>query len=162
MKKRVLGSKVNPIGNLQDTLGMTPLHILACSTVQNIELYKVLVEKYPETLVTKDSWLDIPLLYAVWGDTPDDIVQFLVKSYQSIHPKYELNWTDMVVTLGRADAPKKVIQNLFRIQRESFPHQSVEWATILSFIIRPGRSISTRTSRVLIQCSVSVALMQLV
>ena len=40
MKKRVLGSNLNPTGNLQDCLGMTPLHILACSTVQNIELYK--------------------------------------------------------------------------------------------------------------------------
>ena len=44
-------------GNLtgkQDCLGMTPLHILACSTVQNIEVYIVLVTKYPEALVTED------------------------------------------------------------------------------------------------------------
>jgi len=156
LRKRVLGSKLNPTGNLRDFLGMTPLHIMACSTVHNIELYRVLIEKYPDTLITEDRWKAVPLLYAMWGNVPDDIIQFLVESYQSIHPDFELNWTDMVVSLGRADAPKKVIQNLFRIQRESFPHQSVEWATILSFIIRPGRSISTRTSRVLIQCSVSV------
>ena len=36
VKKRVLGSKINPTGNLRDGLGMTPLHIMACSSVQNI------------------------------------------------------------------------------------------------------------------------------
>ena len=49
-------SKLDPTGNQQDCLGMTPLHILACSTIQNIEIYKVLVSKYPETLVTEDRW----------------------------------------------------------------------------------------------------------
>lgn len=42
-QKRSLRSKLDPIGSRQDCLGMTPLHILACSTVQNIELYQVLM-----------------------------------------------------------------------------------------------------------------------
>jgi len=92
MKKRVLGSNLNPSGNLQDGLGMTPLHILACSTVQNLELYKVLVTKYPENLITEDRWGAVPLLYILWGDAPDEIVQFLVESYKSIHPNYELDY----------------------------------------------------------------------
>ena len=53
-------------GKQQDCLGMTPLHILACSTKHHLELYKLMVEKYPETLITKDKWGDIPLLYALW------------------------------------------------------------------------------------------------
>ena len=48
-QRRVLRSKLDPTGKQQDCLGMTPLHILTCSTVQNLELYKVLVDKYPET-----------------------------------------------------------------------------------------------------------------
>ena len=43
-------------GNQQDCLGMTPLHIMACSTSQNLELYRVWIEKYPKTLVTEDAW----------------------------------------------------------------------------------------------------------
>jgi hypothetical protein len=71
---RSLRSKSDPIGNQQDCLGMTPLHVLACSTVQNLELYKVLVAKYPGNLITEDRWGALPLLYAVWGEAPDEVV----------------------------------------------------------------------------------------
>ena len=40
-------------GNQQDCLGMTPLHILACSTKQDIGLYRLLIEKYPDNLITE-------------------------------------------------------------------------------------------------------------
>jgi len=93
-------SKVNPSGSQQDCLGMTPLHIMACSTVQNIELYRVLVNKYPETLVTEDRWGALPLFYAVWGETPDEIIQILAESYLTIYPDYVLKWTSMMQTLG--------------------------------------------------------------
>ena len=53
--------KLNLTGKEQDCLGMTPLHILACSTKPSIEMYRLLIEKYPETLIMKDKWDDIPL-----------------------------------------------------------------------------------------------------
>ena len=69
--RRSLRMMLDTSGNEQDCLGMTPLHILACSSVQNLELYRVLIEKYPENLITKDEWgASLPLLYAVWGDAP--------------------------------------------------------------------------------------------
>jgi len=55
-------------GLRQDCLGMTPLHILACSTVQCLEVYQLIVEKYPENLIVEDAWGTLPLLYAIWGD----------------------------------------------------------------------------------------------
>ena len=58
--------QLNTTGKQQDCLGMTPLHILACSTQQHVEMYRLLIEKYPETLIMKDKWGDIPLLYAIW------------------------------------------------------------------------------------------------
>jgi hypothetical protein len=52
----VLGSnKLNPTGNQQDCLGMTPLHILARSSVHDLELYRVIIETYPTNLITEDS-----------------------------------------------------------------------------------------------------------
>ena len=130
MKKRVLGSKFNPTGNLQDCLGMTPLHIMACSTIQNIELYKVLVTKYPENLVAEDRWGAVPLLYAIWGSAPDEIVQFLVESYQSIHLNYEFDWTDMVQTIYR-HAHLDITQNLLDVKKEFFPDQRIGWEAII-------------------------------
>ena len=57
-----LRSKLDPTGNQQDCLGMTPLHILACSSVHDLELYHLIVEKYPTNLITVDRWGALPLL----------------------------------------------------------------------------------------------------
>ena len=95
--------ELDPSGLQQDCLGMTPLHILACSTVHSLELYQLMVEKYPENLIVEDAWGALPLLYAVWGDAPSEIVQFLVNSYQSHYPNHEFDWNDMVITLGRLE-----------------------------------------------------------
>lgn len=57
----------NPTGLQQDCLGMTPLHILTCSTVHSLELYQLMIDEYPENLIIKDEWGALPLLYAVGG-----------------------------------------------------------------------------------------------
>ena len=135
-------SKPDPTGNLQDRLGMTPLHIMACSTVPNLELYKVLVTKYPENLITEDRWGALPLLYAVLINTPtressSEIVQFLVESYKSLFPNHRFNWNEMVLSLARFDtlvvwyACHDVIRYFCGIQQESFPDQHFDWDVVL-------------------------------
>ena len=121
-------SKLNPTGNQQDCLGMTPLHVLASSTVQNIESYQVLIEKYPENLIVKDEWGTVPLFYAVWGNASSEIVQLLVEKYLSIYPDNELdNWTKMITTLGVRSAPESSIQSLLDLQKVSFIAQKIDW-----------------------------------
>ena len=66
-QRRTLRSKLDPTGNQQDCLGMTPLHILTCSSVHDLELYRLIVEKYPTNLITEDRWGALPLLYAFGG-----------------------------------------------------------------------------------------------
>ena len=159
-QRRSLRRKVNPTGTEQDCLGMTPLHILACSTVQNTELYRVLIDKYPENLITEDGWGAVPLLYAIWGNAPNEIIQFLVESDQSLYPDYELNWSSMVETLGKANATTKVIQNLLDVQQEFFPEQFVDWSSVLAVCSESNRGwnqpeCSEETFRFLVKCSVS-------
>ena len=55
-QRRTLRSKLDPTGNQQDCLGMTPLHILVCSSVHDLELYRLIVAKYPTNLITEDRW----------------------------------------------------------------------------------------------------------
>lgn len=71
-------------GRERDCLGMTPLHILACSTKQDKILYQMVIDKYPENLVTKDRWGALPMLYVVWGNAPSDIIQLLSESYHKV------------------------------------------------------------------------------
>ena len=140
-------SKLDLSGKQQDCLGMTPLHILACSTSQSIDLYKVLIDKYPETLVTEDRWGAIPLLYAIWGSAPDEIIQFLIDSYKSIYPDYELNWTSMLKTLGtvvaldidtESNCLEDIIQNFLNLQEESFPKHDIAREEVLDDLVEKG------------------------
>jgi len=158
-QRRSLRSKLNTTGSQQDCLGMTPLHILACSTVQNIELYKVLVTKYPETLVTEDRWGAVPLLYAIWGNAPDEIIQYLVETYKSIHPNHMFNWTEMVKTLGKANVPLEEMQSILDLKQESFPEQSIDWKQVIDELTkRDGFYYAFKVSEKVFRCVVKYSM----
>ena len=156
-QSRSLRSKLNPTGREQDCLGMTPLHILACSTVQNISLYQMLIDRYPENLITEDQWGAVPILYVVWGNEPNEIIHFLVERLSSLYPNYQLNFTTMVETLGKASAPSEVIQNLLDLQQESFPEQGLDWNLVLATLSTPRIKphCSEATFRFLVKCSIA-------
>jgi hypothetical protein len=137
-QRRTLRSKLDLTGNNQDCLGMTPLHILTCSSVHYIELYRVIVEKYPTNLITEDRWGALPLLYAFWGAAPTEIIQFLLESYQSLYPCFEFNWTMMVETMGRCDTPKESIENLLCVKQIHFHDQSIDWEYLLNEFAKPS------------------------
>jgi hypothetical protein len=153
--------ELDPTGIEQDCLGMTPLHILACSTIHQLKIYQYMVEKYPESLIVRDAWGATPLLYVVWGDSPSEIIQFLINSYQSLYLHHEFDWNDMMVTLGRASASKGVIQNLLDIQQTSCPGYNFNWDQVLGELaeLEYGPWYNTRTSPktycFLTRCSIS-------
>jgi hypothetical protein len=70
-------------------------------SVHDIELYRVIVERYPANLITEDRWGALPLLYAFWGAAPSEIIMFLVESYKSLYLGHVFDWTNMVDTMGR-------------------------------------------------------------
>ena len=133
-----LCSKLDRTGDQQDCLGMTPLHILACSSVHDIEVYRLIVEKYPANLITEDRWGALPLLYAFWGAAPAEIIQFLLASYQSLYPDHVFNWTMMVKTMGRCDTPKGSIENLLQVKQMHFPDQPIDWEYLLEMFASPS------------------------
>ena len=129
--------ELDPTGVQQDCLGMTPLHILACSTVQRCELYQLMVGMYSGNLIVEDSWRATPLLYAIWGDAPSEIVQFLVDSYQSLFPNHQFDWNAMLLTLGRSSVSNVVMQNLLNIQHALSPGYNIDWDRILGELAVP-------------------------
>ena len=152
-------SMLDPTGNQQDCLGMTPLHILTCSFVHDIEVYRVIIEKYPTNLITEDRWGALPLLYAFWGAAPAEIIQFLLDSYQSLYPDHAFNWTMMVETMGRTDTPKESIENLLRVKQMHFPEQQMDWEYLLDQFASSSRfsfqSDFIESMRYLVNCGVS-------
>jgi hypothetical protein len=158
-QRRTLRSKLDPTGNQQDCLGMTPLHILACSSVHNLEVYRLIVEKYPANLITKDRWGAVPLLYAFWGAAPAEIIQFLLESYHLYYPGYVFNWTMMVETMGRCDTPKENIENLLCVKQMHFPEQPIDWEYLLDKFAQPSnvsfRSTFIERMQFLFMCGMS-------
>jgi hypothetical protein len=134
-QRQTLRSKLDPTGNQQDCLGMTPLHILACSSVHDLELYRVIVDNYPTNLITEDEWGALPLLYAFWGAAPVEIIEFLLNSYHSLYPNYVFNWTMMVETMGRCHTPKENIESLLCAKQTHFPEQPLDWESVLTSLL---------------------------
>ena len=130
------GNELDPTGNQQDCLGMTPLHIVACSSVHNLEVYRLIIEKYPANLITEDRWGAVPLLYAFWGAAPVDVIEFLLDSYQSFYPDYSFNWTMMVQVMGRSHTPKENIENILCAKQMHFPEQPLDWEYLLTEFAR--------------------------
>jgi hypothetical protein len=124
--------KLDLTGNLQDCIGMTPLHILTCSAVHNLELYRLIVETYPANLITEDRWGATPLLYAFWGGAPAEIIEFLLDRYQSLYPNHVFNWAMMVETMGQCHTPKENIECLLCAKQMHFPEQPIDWEYLLT------------------------------
>jgi hypothetical protein len=133
LRSKLDPSKLDPTGNQQDCIGMTPLHIMTCSSVHDLELYRVIVEKYPANLITEDRWGALPLLYAFLGAAPAEIIQFLLDRYQSLYPGHVFNWMMMILTIGRTDAP-----NLLQVKQIHFPDQSIDWEYLLDEFSSPS------------------------
>jgi hypothetical protein len=137
-QRQSLRKKLDPTGSQQDCLGMTPLHILTCSSIHDIELYRVIVDNYPANLITEDGWGALPLLYAFWGAAPAEIIQFLFESYQSLYPDHVFDWTMMVETMGRCDTTKGSIKNLLCVKQMHFPEQTIDWVYLLDNFALPS------------------------
>jgi hypothetical protein len=144
-QRRTLQSKLDPTGNQQDCLGMTPLHILTCSSVHDVEVYRVIIDNYPTNLITEDRWGATPLLYAFWGAAPNEIIQFLLKSYQLLYPDHVFNWTMMVKTMGRCDTPKENIENLLSVKQMHYPEQPIDWVYLLDEFANSNCVSSTKS-----------------
>ena len=112
----------------------------------------------------KDKWGDIPLLYSLWCNAPDDIVSFLVESYKSIYPEYVFDWPDMAVKLCWGCVPSGIIRRLVSTQKKSFPSQKYDMKELVMHVLEidsnspfSGRPCETpnNTFRYLLQVSFS-------
>ncbi|EED92674.1 predicted protein [Thalassiosira pseudonana CCMP1335] len=123
----------------QDTLGMTPLHILACSKRQSLDLYRLVVEHFPDDLICKDKWGKIPIFYALWSIAPDEIVQFLIESIKAAHPQYELDWKGLLKDFVVNGASMEVVERVVSVQQAYFPEAKMDWVNGLDEILQQQR-----------------------
>jgi hypothetical protein len=136
-KKNRRSTKSSVVGKRQDLFGMTPLHILACSTKHHLEIYQLLVEKYPENLTVHDMWGEIPLMYAFRCNAPTEIIEFFAESCKRHHPDYVFDWGDMIENLI-AHVPLSRLQVLIDTHDQYFPDQEFN---MVRLVIRLARGM---------------------
>ncbi len=139
--------KLSDFGKRQDFQGMTPLHILAFSTKHRLEMYQLLVENYPGTLISTDKIGCIPLTYSFCCNAPIEIIEFLLKNYKSKHPTFYINWESIVETLIRLRTPLHRMRILLETHGRCFPHQDIDLKSVLK---RAARGVDLGASSVLV------------
>ena len=136
---------------LQDCLGMTPLHILVLSTRHDIDIYRLIIEHLSNSLVTEDRWGCLPILYAIWLDIPQEILQYLIDSQKSYFPDFVLNWDESIAKLCRTGVSVDVFQRLVGTQQSYFPEYEIDWQkaakelTVSCIVVSEGQSDSLLT-----------------
>jgi hypothetical protein len=121
-------------GLQQDCLGMTPLHILACSyNRQGVEIYKCIIEKCPNALVTEDRWGDFPLTYALYAQASMEVIHFLFKTHRQMWGNLPFDFGNMIQELvENFGTSAEYVRNVIRAQRVHFPALVVDWLGIVN------------------------------
>ena len=68
----------------KDCIGMTPLHIIACSTNHDVRLFQKLISRCREALMDRDIFGRTALDYALLSDAPEEVFYLLFEPFVQI------------------------------------------------------------------------------
>jgi hypothetical protein len=125
--RRTNGAKV-------DCLGMTPLHVLACSGTHDLRLYRCLIDKFPRAMITKDRWGEPPLVYVLLSEPPMEIIHYFFEMHRLKWGKLPIDFGEMIKTLAMCKS-KGYLNYTIKAQRTYFPNLKVEWPGILADVL---------------------------
>ena len=132
-----------------DCLGMTPLHILACSAMHDMRLCKCIVEDNPNVLLTRDIWGETPLAYMFLSEAPKEIFLYVLDSYGRMCDAMPFDFGEMLIALARCNSAAYV-RHMIRLQRSYLPKLDVDWQNVLDEVasIERGTDELCRCDRV--------------
>jgi hypothetical protein len=118
-----------------DCLGMTPLHVLACSAVHDLGLYQFVVGKYLDAMTAKDKWGEAPVVYVLISGAPANVVNYFLETHKR-------NWGEM--PFGISEMVKKLaicrsgeyVRCMIRTLKPYFSDVEIDWGLIIDESIR--------------------------
>jgi hypothetical protein len=146
-----------------DCLGMTPLHVLACSGIHDLSLYRRIYEICPNAFVARDKWGDLPLAYIIWSEAPMEVLHFFLEMHRRNARTIPNDFSAVIKRLA-VFASGEHLRRVIQAQRTYFPELVVDWQSIGAGILldfqeqnnQDGFSVVHRqTVRVLLEASVS-------
>ena len=127
---------------LEDCLGMTPLHILACSKKQDMRVWKFLSSspRFPEMLATEDMWGCLPIFYAFANEAPLEIILFLLQNYRLFSPGDQFYvGKQLVKELSVCGVSLDSIKFILKLP-ELAHVQSTDWEQVILDMAKLGRA----------------------
>ncbi|KAL7438109.1 hypothetical protein ACHAXH_006407 [Discostella pseudostelligera] len=113
-----------------DFLGMTPLHVLACSGTHDIRLYQFIVDSYTGALIATDEWSDVPLTYIMLSDAPMEILHFFLEMHKREWGKMPFDFATLITRMVNCKSGERIRQ-VIQAQRKVFPEVKVNWQVIV-------------------------------
>jgi len=113
-----------------DFLGMTPLHVLACSGTHDILLYQRIIDSYPGALIATDEWSDVPLTYIMLSDAPMEILHFFLEMHKREWGKMPFDFATLITRMVNCKSGERIRQ-VIQAQRKVFPEVEVNWQVIV-------------------------------
>ena len=119
--------------NVVDCLGMTPLHVLACSGTHDLRLYRCLIESYPDALITKDKWGETPLAYVLLSESSMNIVHYFFEVHRRTWGTIPIDFGEIIKILssGMRRSSAEYVKYTIRAQRTYFPDLKIDWNHII-------------------------------
>jgi hypothetical protein len=143
----------------QDCLGMTPLHILLCSGRDcDVRVIKFIVEKCPHTLLTKDRWGEVPLVYALLGNSSLEVINFILEMHSKRWQSLPFDFGELLIRMlnRRRRFGTQFMRDIIRLQGIHFADHFVDWPQIFDKCINGLCRLATiDTFRVLVEASIS-------
>jgi hypothetical protein len=128
LKEMVLYPTTN--GDKVYCLGMTPLHVLACSGTNDLRLYRCLVDHYPDTMLTEDKWGETPLFYMLLFEPTMDIIHYFFEMHRRKWGTIPIDFGAIIKMLAKYKSIDYV-RYIIKAQRTYFPGLKIDWKSII-------------------------------
>ena len=114
-----------------DCLGMTALHVLACSGTHDLRLYRRIVDGYPDALTVQDYWGETPLGYAMLSGAPKDVLHYLLDMHKQMWGFFPFDFGKKIKSMALCKSAE-CIRGIIQAQRKYFPELVVNWQKIVN------------------------------
>jgi len=128
LKDMILHPTTN--GDKVDCLGMTPLHVLACSGTTDLRLYRCLIDHYPDALITKDKWGETPLFYVLLSEPSMEVMHYFFEMYRRKWGTIPIDFGEIIKMLANYKSIDYVKYTI-KAQRTYFPGLKIDWKSII-------------------------------
>jgi hypothetical protein len=111
-----------------DCLGMTPLHVLACSGMHDLGLFRRIIEICPNSLFAEDKWGGTPFGYVILSGAPKEVIHCFLETHRRCGMT-PIGFIDVIKRLA-VFASGEHLRRVIHAQRTYFPDLMVDWESI--------------------------------